>query len=295
VALTIPCDTRRVLTIDEYVDHVKSLDLKNEEGVAASAPMLKALANDRTLVVRMLNQQIEDAFRSAALPSAQTIFLGGGADFYVRAAIWPSSSAVSGGRLYQERFAYDIAHDHNFSFLTVNYLGPGYETEIYEYSYDKIEGYSGEPVDLRFLEKVRFGQATAMFYRASRDVHIQHPPEELTVTLNLMISLPEVRTRDQFFFDTTRKLITDYVSDTNSSKRVSLLRMAAHLGDAHTADLLQDIAKRHDNRRVRLTAFDVLSERQPERRGAIWESACFDRDRVVVGMARRRLKELAND
>jgi hypothetical protein len=295
VALTLPCDTRRVLSIDEYVEHVRSLDLRDEERVAASATMLKALAHDRTLVVRMLNQQIENTFRSAALPSAQTIYLGGGPNFYVRAAMWPSTSAVSGGRLYQERFAYHIAHDHNFTFLTVNYLGPGYETEIYEYSYDKVEGYAGEPVDLRFLEKVRFGAGNAMLYRASRDVHIQYPPEELTITLNLMISLPEIAARDQFYFDTTRKVISDYVPDTSSSKRVSLLRMATYFGDSLTSDLLAEIAKHHDNRRVRLTAFDVLSQREPDRRTDIWQSACADKDRIVVGMARRRLKEFTGD
>ena len=103
--------------------------------------------------------------------------------------------------MYQDQFSYNIAHDHNFSFLTVGYLGPGYETDIYEYDYDSVEGYVGEKVEMQFLEKVRFAAGMAMYYRASRDLHIQHPPSEMTIPLNLLIQPPEVRLREQYEFD----------------------------------------------------------------------------------------------
>jgi hypothetical protein len=295
MALVIPCDTRRVVGIDEYVEFVKGLDLRNEQALADSAPMLRALANDRTLVVHRINQEIENSFRASYLPSAQTIFLGGGTDFYVRAAVWPSSAAVAGGRLYQDKFAYHMAHDHNFTFLTVNYLGPGYETEIYEYSHEACVGVPGEEVDLRFLEKVRFGPGSVMLYRASKDVHIQYPPEELSVTLNLMIALPEVRTRDQYYFDTTRKVIMEYVPDTSASKNVSLIRMAAHLGNSTTRDLLTTLTKEHPCRRTRLSAFEGLAIRDPSRSIEVWQSACSDPAPLVVQAARRHLEGLDAD
>ena len=34
-------------------------------------------------------------------------------------------------------FFYHVPHDHNFSFLTVGYLGPGYWSEYYEYDYER--------------------------------------------------------------------------------------------------------------------------------------------------------------
>jgi hypothetical protein len=293
MALVIPSDTRASISIDDYVDGVRRLDLRDQDSLVESAPMLRALANDRTLVVRRINQEIEKSFRASYLPSAQTVYLGGGTDFFVRAAVWPSSSAVTGGRLYQDKFAYHTAHDHNFTFLTVNYLGPGYETEIYEYDYDSIEGHAGEGVDLRFLEKVRFGQGSVMLYRASRDVHIQYPPEELSVTLNLMVSLPEVRGRDQYFFDTTRKVILDYVPDTESSRSVALIRMAAHLGDDTTHGLLRELAAKHPSHRIRLNALEALAVREPARQGEIWQAACNDPAPLVVHAAQRNLKVLA--
>jgi hypothetical protein len=292
MALTLPCDTREEVSVGEYVEYIRRVDLTNQDAIAESAAMLRALANDRTLVVQRINQEIEKSFRSTELPSAQTIFLGGGKNFYVRAAIWPSSAAISSGHLYQDKFAYHIAHDHNFSFLTVNYLGPGYETEIYEYDYEAVEGYAGEPVQLRFLEKVKFAHGTVMLYRASQDVHIQYPPEELSVTLNLMISTPEIAARDQYYFDTARRVIMHCAPDTDASKNVSLMKMAGYLGDANTQDLLTGLAKRHPNRRARLQAFEALAMRDPTRADEIWRAACDDPASLVVNVARQRLKLL---
>lgn len=296
MALTLPCDSRGNVSLDDYVEHVRSkVDLRSLDSLADSAVMLRALANDRTLIVRRLNQQVENSFRTAQLPSAQTIFLGGGPNFYVRAAIWPSASAVAGGRVYQEKFAYHQAHDHNFTFLTVNYLGPGYESEIYEYDSETVQGYVGEGVNLRFLEKVRFGQGVVMLYRANRDVHIQYPPEDLTVTLNLMVSLPDARMRDQTYFDTARSIIVDYPIDTDASKRVSLMKLAGHMGNADTAQVLNDIARRHPCRRTRLAAFEALSEQLPDRVAEIWEQAARDPSPFVANAAGSRLAALASE
>jgi hypothetical protein len=292
MALTLPCNTRRVVSLDEYVEYVKTLDLNDLDALADSAPMLRGLANDRTLVVQRMNQEIEKSFGASYLPTAQAIFLGGGTDFYVRAAAWPSSAAVSSGRLYQENFAYHVAHDHNFTFLTVNYLGPGYETEIFEYDRQKVEGFPGEPVKLHFLEKKKFEHDSVMLYRASKDVHIQYPPAELSITLNLMISTPELSSREQYYFDTARKVILDYAPDTEPSKGVSLIKLAALVGDMDTRDLLSGLAAKHPAPRVRLQAHDALAALQPEDAGSIWESASRDRAALVVNVARQRLTRL---
>jgi hypothetical protein len=293
MALTIPCNTNRVASVDEYLEHVSTkVDLRDMDSVAASAPMLRALANDRELVVRELNQRIENYLADGAIPSAQALLLGRGNDFYVRAAIWPAISDMASGRTYQDQFAYNLAHDHNFSFLTVNYLGPGYETEIYEYDYERVEGYIGEPIDLRFLEKVRFGAGTVMLYRASRDVHVQYAPSELTITLNLMIAHPDVRIRDQFFFDLTSRTIASYPPEIAASSRALLLNLAGFLGDGDTQQLLSDIATRHPCRRTRLGAFEAWSRQRSGDSASIWEKASADPAPLVANAARRRLREM---
>jgi hypothetical protein len=293
MALTIPCNTTNVVSVQEYMEHVRAkVDLRDADSVAASAPMLRALANDRELVVRELNQRIENYLTDGAIPSAQALLLGSGSDFYIRAAIWPAISDMASGRTYQDQFAYNLAHDHNFSFMTVNYLGPGYETEIYEYDYENVEGYIGEAVDLRFLEKVRFVTGTAMLYRASRDVHVQYAPTELTITLNLMIAHPDVRIRDQFYFDLSNRTIAAYPPEIAASSRSSLLNLAGFLGDGNTPQLLSDLAVQHPCRRTRLTAFEAWARQRPMDSGEIWGKACADSAPLVANAARRHLQKL---
>lgn len=293
MALTIPCTTADVVSLDEYLEYVRSrVDLADPDSLAESAPKLRALANDRALVVRELNRRIENYFSEGALPSPQSLLLGKGVDFYVRAAIWPAIADMASGRAYQDQFAYNVAHDHNFSFMTVNYLGPGYETEIYEYDYSKIEGRVGEPVDLRFAEKVKFGPGLVMLYRASRDVHVQYAPTELTITLNLMVAHQEVRLRDQFFFDLTTRTVSAYPPDLAASGRVSLVNLAGHVGDANTQQLLSDLAKDHPCRRTRLTAFEAWSRREPRDAASIWEVAITDKAPLVSKTAQERLRKL---
>jgi hypothetical protein len=293
MALTIPCNTTDALSLEEYLEYVRGrVNLHDLDSIAASAPKLRALANDRELVVRELNGRIENYLAKGALPSAQSLLLGKGNDFYVRAAIWPAISDMASGRAYQDQFAYNVAHDHNFTFMTVNYLGPGYETEIYEYDNSKVVGYVGESVDLRFLEKVRFGTGMVMLYRASHDVHVQYAPAELTITLNLMVAHQEVRIRDQFFFDLTSRTIASFPPDLAATGRVSLVGLAGHVGDANTQQLLSDLSQKHPCRRTRLTAFEAWSRQKPEDAAAIWERAAADAAPLVTNAARQRLRKL---
>jgi hypothetical protein len=295
MALTIPCHATNTVSMDEYLEHMRSkVDLRDDQSLAESASMLRALANDRELVVRELNRRIENYLSGGVIPSAQSLLLGRDKDFYVRANIWPAISDMASGRAYQDQFAYNLAHDHNFTFMTVNYLGPGYETEIYEYDYERIQGYIGEPVDLRFLEKVRFGSGLTMLYRASRDIHVQYAPTELTITLNLMVTHPEVRIRDQFFFDLTSRTIAAYPPELAGSSRVALLTLAGHIADGDTHQLLSDVAEKHPCRRTRLTAFEALALQQPDDLASIWQKAAVDPEPLVANAGRRRLRELGN-
>lgn len=293
MARTIICNTTDVITLDEYIEHVTAnVDVRDPDSIAESAPMLRALANDRELVVRQLNAQIKRFFRGDTFPSAQAVFLGMGTDFYVRANLWPSSADVASGRVYQEQFAYHIAHDHNYNFMTVGYYGPGYVTEIYEYDRDKVEGYIGEQVEFRYLETVHFKTGMVMQYRASEDMHIQYPPDDLSISLNLMVSTPEVRTRDQYFFDADKRTLMRFPHELDGSRRISLIELAGYTGNGESAEMLQTIARQHPCRRTRLTALEAMERLLPDEAERIWAPACGDRERLVSRAAERRLAQL---
>ena len=294
MARTIICNTSNVITLDEYIDHVTThVDLLDQDSIAESAPMLRALANDRELVVRQLNAQIKRFFRGDTFPSAQAVFLGMGTNFYVRANLWPSSADVANGRVYQEQFAYHIAHDHNYNFMTVGYHGPGYVTDIYEYDRDKVEGYIGEPVEFRYLETVHFKTGMIMQYRASVDMHIQYPPDDLSISLNLMVSTPDVRTRDQYFFDADKRTLMRFPHELDGSRRISLVELAGYTGNAESVELLQGIAQRHPCRRTRLTALEAMERLIPADAERIWAAACDDHEKLVSRTARERMDQLA--
>lgn len=290
MALTIPCSTTDLVGLEEYIEHIShKVDLNDLESVASSAMHLRALANDRSLVVRELNTLLMSPKASLRWSTVQSVVLGQGEGFYVRANIWPANHEMANARAYQSQLAYNVAHDHNFSFLTVTHLGPGYETEIYEYDYEKTEGYVGEPVELRFLQKTRFTTGSVMLYRASRDAHVQYPPAELTITLNLM--LESSQPRDQYHFDLTSRTISS-VGDPNASGRLSLLKLASLIGNAESEELLDKVATTHACRQTRLSAFESLGALAPDRADQIWEKAAADTEAVVAKTAKRKLREL---
>lgn len=290
MALTIPCSTTKVIGIDEFMQYVESeVDLEDIESLASSALMLRALANDKALVVRELNNLLMTPKPTSRWSTIHSVALGKADGFYVRANIWPTNDDMTNARPYQSQIAYSLAHDHNFTFLTVTHLGPGYETEIYEYDYDKTEGYVGEPVDLQFLQKTKFTTGSVMLYRGSRDAHVQYPPSELTITLNLMV---ESRTRrDQYHFDLATRTISS-VGDPGAVGRVSLLTLAGLMGDGNSEDLLDQIATTHPCRQTRLAAFQSLSQRKPAAQEQIWEKAAGDREALVANAGRRKLRTL---
>lgn len=293
MARTIATSNDATVSIDEFVDYVHTqVDLRDLDSVAAAAPMLRGLANDRRLVVDRLNRQVANLFRSETVASAQVIYLGEGRDFYLRANVWPSLADLSSGRVYQDQFSYNLAHDHNYSFMTVGYHGPGYITELYEYDNDRIVGEIGEKVELRFVERVHFRTGMIMLYEASRDAHVQFPPDDMSMTLNFMISTPEVRLRDQYFFDVERGVLLDYPLELDGSRRISVIRMAADVGNADTEQLLVDLAATHPCRRTRLAAFEAQARLAPQRAEAIWNQASADPEQLVADAARLRLDAL---
>lgn len=289
MAITLNVEAPRRIGLEELIDFVvRETDLRDPQSILAAAPLLRGLAEDHELVARRLNEEVRRLFKGPALSSAQSLFLGSGPGFYLRANLWPSAADIAGGLVTRDRFSYDIAHDHNYNFLTVGYSGPGYRSDIYEYDRETLSGEPGEPVALRFLERVHFHTGMVMFYRASKDVHIQYPPEDLSITLNLMIADGHTRLRDQLFFDLERRVLLDYPASADISKRVSILRLAGRAGDENTRQLLSDLARRHPCQRTRWACYEALAEREPAST-AVWETACRDPAPLVAGRARHRL------
>ncbi len=279
------------MTLDEYLDAVKgTVSAQDIDSVAASAPLLKRLGNNRTFVVEHLNEQLK-FWPANALPfySVQSSILGNDGPVSVRMNIWPTIDADERRRKIQSNvYSYYDTHDHNFTFMTVGYFGAGYGTRLYEYDASQVIGYPGEKVDIRFLEETTLPVGKVMLYRPGRDIHTQLPPSEFSMSLNLMVvDAHRESLRDQYYFDIERGCIASYV-ESNSSKRISQVEMMRFIGDDNSVDILWSLAQRHPCPRTRLAALETLVALKPGEADAAWRFGAADTSELVQRACRRR-------
>ena len=106
------------------------VDFDDPERLDNAALWLRRLGNDKqflgdVLIAELAQRHREDVLDSAYGPQVVMLAPPNG-NFFVRANLWPSTDGhmlrASGGT----SFVYGLPHDHNFSFLTLGYFGPGY-------------------------------------------------------------------------------------------------------------------------------------------------------------------------
>ncbi|HYE28988.1 MAG TPA: transposase [Allosphingosinicella sp.] len=291
----IETQTAEAIELGDLVETLATggFDPDDEESVAAFGPALGKLGNNRRflgdLVIEELKRGCADQARRNHY-TAQVILLHAAPSFAIRANFWPAAAdsvVVNSGT---EPFFYDVPHDHNFSFLTVGYLGPGYWSDYFEYDYDSVTGFAGEPVRLRFVERSRLEPGKVMLYRRFRDVHSQLPPDSLSVSLNILAQSPCTDFCDQYRFDLERLEVAGLV---NNSPLEALVKLAAHLGGGDGRDLVESFAARHPSDRVRFAAIEAQASLKPdaEARLALYERAARDSG-FVAAMAAGKLRQL---
>ena len=264
-------------------------DPEDEDNVASWGPALRKLANNRRFLGDLVVAELKESCAGQTARnqySAQVVLLHGGSKkFLLRANLWPAASdsvVVNSGA---DPFFYGLPHDHNFSFVTVGYLGPGYWSDYYEYDYDRVLGYPGEKVDLRFLERSCLSPGKVLLYRKHRDVHLQLPPDEMSVSLNILAVSPTSEFRDQYRFDVKRSEVAGVI---NPSVLETLVRLAAHFGGDNGRDLIEDFAARHPSDRVRFAALQAQAATLGVgARAAHYEQAARCSDGLVSALAAR--------
>lgn len=258
-------------------------DPADEDGFAAMGPWLARLGRNRRFLSDLAIGEMERRFagQSASSYGAQVLLLAPPQGrFALRANFWPArADAVvrAGGTA---PFFYDVAHDHNFSFLTYGYLGPGYWSDYYRC--DGAARLPGEAAELVFEERSRLDPGKTMLYRAHRDVHRQLPPDAFSVSLNVLGTDRRQQWRDQYRFDIERDTVVETLSVAPSE---ALVTLAVALGGSAGEGLARDLARRHPMPRMRATALVALDD------PVAFERACDDADAAVARMARARLAE----
>jgi hypothetical protein len=249
-------DNASAIELAELIDALEErFDPRDDEAMVQWAPALRRLAGNRKflgdLVIEELKQHCSGQTARNQY-SAQVVLLHGSRRFLVRANLWPAEADSVYANSGPQPFFYGAPHDHNFSFLTAGYLGPGYWSDYYEYDYDRVAGCPGEEVDLRFTERACLSEGKVMLYRKHLDVHSQLPPESLSVSLNILALSPAVDFKEQYGFDLASSRIQRIL---NPSALETLVRLAGTFGGGNGRDLVEDFAIRHPSDRIRFAAW----------------------------------------
>jgi len=246
------------LTLDQCIARLdaRGFDPADERSLQHAAEVLTALAANRTFLGDLLIDELEGGDQETTAYGPQAIMLKPPANgYFLRANIWPAR----GDPVYQTSgaasFVYGLPHDHNFDFLTVGYFGPGYVSDYYEYDYESVAGNPGEVVDLRFIERSTLSQGRVLHYRAHRDVHCQHPPESLSVSLNICAANTAQGWFDQYSFDVEQGRIAGVL---NSSANEVMLRMGVALSNGKAQNAAQHFARDHPSAAMRRAANGLM-------------------------------------
>ncbi len=253
--------------LDEYVDFVRTnVDLLDMQSLEASVPLLARLARRDGLLEARLNDLLEAVADDvqADTHSPFSFELHRDTHFCVRANLWAPIARAAASRDAALN-SYHLAHDHNFHFVTVGYAGAGYRTELFEYDEASIVGRVGERVELQERGQAYLRRGDAMVYEASRDVHVQFPPDDFSVSLNLVVHHPVLLARPQRFFDMRTRTIAPVLDDL-VGLRYALIGMCRYLHDDATLDALTAVATRHGSPQARAAAFATLLEIEPQER-----------------------------
>jgi hypothetical protein len=263
---------------------------REEDSLLHAAGWLRRLGRNRDFLAEIMVAELRRRHRAddgGNTYGAQVMMLSPlGGEFFLRANVWPSRDEhmfrASGGGT----FVYELPHDHNFDFLTFGYFGSGYWSDYYQYDYQAVAGAIGEPAGLRFVERSRLEPGKLMHYRAHLDVHSQLPPDDLSVSLNVMHSGGAQGWLDQYKFDLQRNEVAGVLGAGASE---AFIRIAVGVGCDEALDLAETFARTHPSDRMRLAALEaqagILAAAE---RDDLWRKAENSGSRLVALEAKRR-------
>jgi len=247
------------MELSAFLEHVdQHLDPDCEETVLALTPQLEALGRNRRFVAQFLAGHLERPdFQRDNLYADTAMVIARRPSYTVRVVGWPSEPMP----FYGSEDADDVAHTHTFQLLTYGYRGPGYRTEMYDCIPDElIASCVGDRVTVGAARRSTLSEGSVLFYPAFRVAHIQHPPSEYSVSLNLMVHPRNERGFEQYFVSPHRGVLTG-IGGRVTEGAESILRLASRLPRDRTEATFRRIAGTHPLRRVRELASQIVSER----------------------------------
>lgn len=291
------CENTRVIGVEQCAEALAEtgFDPRDEDSLAHAALCLRQLGNDRRFLGDLIARELSDrgdGIREQSYGPQSIVLSSAQSGAFLRANIWPAVSDHALAASGRAAFQYDFPHDHNFSFLTLGYFGPGYRSDYWEYDYEAAVGFPGERVALVTKGRQQLSPGRIMLYRAHRDIHNQLPPEAMSVSLNIMHVDGTCGWFDQYAFDPDSGTVTDRLGSGSSE---AFVRIAVSLGSDEASDLAERFGRSHPSDRMRYACWDARASVAQDDAGreALWREAELAGSLLVAAEARRRRAELA--
>jgi hypothetical protein len=243
--------TREAIDLDALFTRVAGIEAPvfSDDYLSECAVHLCALGNNPDLIWRHLEKCGDIAGWNRSFSGPQSFILGSSAEVSVRANIWLPRRKGAVSDYERDLYAYDLAHNHDFNFLTVGFFGPGYETDLYRFDPESSAGTPGQPIELADHRREKLTPGRIIYYEQYRDVHVQHEPEALSISLNLLFR-NEARARDQILFDVKASKVIGVQRLTEYSRIMTALEASTFFADDETLRILEQYATSHPIARV---------------------------------------------
>ncbi|ALN89977.1 MULTISPECIES: hypothetical protein [Lysobacter] len=298
MAYTLNATATSTASEDDLFDYIFSrVDSMDPDSIADAAPVLAAYASDSGLVARTMAQSMRSILDGQPPPfvAPQCYVIARRRHIMIRANVWTPLKQTGALRKNEERvYSYDTAHDHNFNFLTIGYFGAGYRTHIVQIDPSQLNGEIGDSAPILDSEVTSLPKGKIMLYQAHRDVHRQAPPDELSISLNVLFNNQSQISKCQYNFviEEERARILSYTSASIHSRLSMLAEMAVMVGGDELMGLFNDIVDAPLlPPRMRLMCLEGLREDQAAYRGAM-ERLYADESDMVRLHARSALSQL---
>jgi hypothetical protein len=265
VEIELP-DDNECISLDDYVDLLEKerYDLADQSDLIASAPLLKKLGNNKEFLIERAFAELRNClqFQEDNIYGPQVLLLHATSEYFIRANIWKPITSIDE---QVPGYRYDVCHDHNFDILTIGYLGPGYRSRAYTYDSAVCVGILCEAVKLKAAGDFTLKEGKVALYRAKRDVHIQLPPDRLSVSINL-IPRGDAEKELQFQIDEASGTICRYLDFTGTEVAI---RLAGLMGSRECLEALARVSQQHPSSKIRALALVSRLRIATESAGAI--------------------------
>ena len=266
MSILLNCEDTASIGLDELTYGLEhEIKTRDDESLIECAPLLRRLGNNKTFLASSIAAQLKSRISAHSLMTPfpePSLELYSSKDFQVRAVFWFPPTMFPLSRRWQAKsLSYLQAHDHEHSFLTIGYYGPGYLTHLYECDPDAIRGIPGERVELIERPSQSISEGKMMIYQESRDVHIQDHAADFSITLNIALK-SRIHKKPQTLFNLDNNTVTLSVTS-EAAHFAHLFQIAQHLEDSTTASAIEHVAETHPENEIRIQARKHLAHSDP--------------------------------